>query len=246
MLIYQMGDNRVRKTLISGGLSHTKEKEGRKVKEIKVLIDSGKGEILLMSNNDEKIKAAMYEQLVDGGHEFEEDLYERGNWGEFDFEIYKYSPTVKDDVVIGIHDFDVVEDKSRSDVSSNKLHEKNSNIELAMEVLKKAMIGSKPQDIVQNYLFKAFSLLQNYETGEVEIVRKDESDIAKEIESKFYEFIHICARYDKTAIAGFTGYGKHYISFDGEEIPVMVLQGKINEIVNEELQLERERKWKED
>lgn len=70
------------------------------MKEVKVLIDSGKGEILIMSNDDEKIKTAMYQQLVDAGHEFVEDLYERKNWGEFDFEIYKYSPTIEDDVAI--------------------------------------------------------------------------------------------------------------------------------------------------
>lgn len=142
------------------------------MKEIKVLIDSGKGEILLMSNDDEKIKAAMYQQLVDGGHEFEEDLYERRNWGEFDFEIYTYSPTAEDDI----------EDKSRSDVVNEKLQEKNTNIELTKEVLKSAMIGSKPRDSIQNYLFKAFSLLQDYGNtkDEFEIIETEINRLNKE------------------------------------------------------------------
>ena len=149
-----------------------KRKREEKVKEVKVLIDLGKGEILRMSNDDEKIKAAMYQQLVDGGHEFEEDLYEQKNWGEFDFEIYTYAPTGEDDV----------EDKSRSDVVYEKLQEKNVNIELTMEVLKRAMIGSKPRDIIQNYLFKAFSLLQDCGNtkDEFEIIETEINRLNKE------------------------------------------------------------------
>lgn len=70
------------------------------MKEVRVLIDLAEGEILCMSNDDEKIKTAMYQQLVDGDYEFEEDMYERNNWGEFDFWIYKYSPSTDDDVVL--------------------------------------------------------------------------------------------------------------------------------------------------
>lgn len=70
------------------------------MKEVRVLIDLAEGEILCISNDDEKIKTAMYQQLADGGHEFEEDLYERNNWGEYDFEIYKYCPNTDDDVVL--------------------------------------------------------------------------------------------------------------------------------------------------
>lgn len=78
---------------------YQREKEGVSLKETKVLIDLSAGEILCISNDDEKLKKAMYQQLIDGGHEFDCDMYELRNWGEYDFEIYKYSPRKDDDVV---------------------------------------------------------------------------------------------------------------------------------------------------
>ncbi|EKZ0201743.1 hypothetical protein QPI79_002242 [Enterococcus faecalis] len=68
------------------------------MKAVKVLVDMDSGEILCMTNDDKKLKQAMYQQLVDGGYEFEEDMYESKNWGEYDFEIYEYSPKNEDDV----------------------------------------------------------------------------------------------------------------------------------------------------
>ncbi|OTN76745.1 hypothetical protein A5886_001824 [Enterococcus sp. 8G7_MSG3316] len=68
------------------------------MKSIKVLVDMDAGEILYMTNDDKKLKQAMYQQLVDGGYEFEDDMYESKNWGEYDFEIYEYFPKNEDDV----------------------------------------------------------------------------------------------------------------------------------------------------
>lgn len=67
--------------------------------KVRIVIDQGAGEVLCITNDDEKIKDAMYGQLVDTDIEFDREMYEHRNWGEYDLEIYEYEPTADDDVM---------------------------------------------------------------------------------------------------------------------------------------------------